>query len=131
MKVSLIGMDALENVLSEIAPKQARNLMRATVHTIAGKVRAKARAGAPKATGRTKKAITAKRRKSPPDRPVSEVIVDPAAYYWRFHEYGTVKLPARPFILPAKEEVLANASQLLREEFGRRLEKAMAKAARG
>lgn len=137
MKVSVIGLDALENVLAEIAPKQAQNLMRATVYSVASKVGKSAKKKAPKKTGNLRKAIKTKRKKSPPDRPVSEVSVEHGknaksdAFYWHFHEYGTSKMQATPFILPAKEEVLSNATALLREEFGKKLEKAMAKAARG
>ena len=124
----------MENILADLAPRQARNIMRATVHGLAIKVRDEARKGAPKQSGTLKKAIKAERRKSHPDKPMSQVWIASGkdathdAYYWRFVEYGTVKQRARPFVAPAKEKVLADREALMRAEFGRKLEAALARA---
>lgn len=131
MKLTITGVEEVERILEEIAPRHARNLMRATVHGMAKQVRDEARKNAP--VGRSKKLrknIKHKRKKSPPDKPTSEVYVDSPAYYWRFVERGTVNLPPRPFILPAKEKVDADKERILREEFGKKLEAALAREAK-
>ena len=110
MKIEVTGTAEMEALLTQIAPKHARNIMRATVHGIATEVRKDVRKNAPVGdTGTIKKAVKAKRRRSPPDKPASTVEFTTGkgathdAYYWRFHEYGTVKMPASPFVAPAKE----------------------------
>lgn len=35
---------------------------------------------------------------------VGRITIGPEAWYWRFVEYGTVRVPARPFIRPATDE---------------------------
>jgi HK97 gp10 family phage protein len=127
--ITITGIGEVERILSEIAPRHAGNLMRATVLAVAGKVRDEARQNAPVATGKLKKAIKSKRKKSPPDEPRAEVFVQDA-YYWRFVEYGTVKRRAQPFLLPAKEKVDAEKERILVEEFGKKLERALARASR-
>lgn len=56
-------------------------------------------------TGRLQKAIA---WKSMP-RSVSAIVgVDPEAFYWKFQEYGTVKMGAHPMFRPAAEEMAAD-----------------------
>jgi len=128
VKITFTGLDDVSQALTELAPRQARNIMRATVHGIAGKIRDESKKNAPKQTGALRRAIKAKRAKSRPDRPESHVTVDPAAYYWKFLEYGTVKLTGKPFILPAMEKVDAQREQILIEQFGKKFEASMRRA---
>ena len=109
--------------------------MRATVQSIAGKIRDEAKPNAPKdKRGRIAKSMKAKRRKSPPNHPVSEVYFEVGksakndGWFWRLHEYGTVKMAARPFVLPAKEKVDAQRDQIFTEEFGKKFEASMRRA---
>lgn len=136
-------MDALKNVL----PREARNIMRGTIQSIAAKIAKEAKRDAPK--GRTmalSKGMKAKRLKSHPDRPVSEVY-NKDAWYWRFVEYGTgggkgshggkkglgevtYQGNAKPFIQPAKDRAYANMPKLINDEVFKRLKKLADKKAK-
>ncbi len=74
-------------------------------------------AGAPRGeTGRLSRAIKTR------TRGLSGFVEVIDAYYWRFVEYGTVKMSARPFIRPARElESLAFAEDIRR--FSRDMER--------
>lgn len=49
------------------------------------------------------------------------------AFYARFHEFGTVKMPARPFIRPGFEESMQPATEAIAKRLKQRLDKAGAK----
>lgn len=129
--ISIVGLDEIKDVLDRIAPKHARNLMRATVHGIAGEIAKEAKKRAPKDTGNLRNSIKTRRRKSSPDAPVSEVYVTTGknkkndGFYWRFIESGTVNRSAAPFVGPAKQAVLSNLDQILRQQFAKKLEAAI------
>lgn len=153
--VRVEGIEALMNTFNEVAPRVARNLMRSTVLQIATNIAKDAKINAPVLSGNLKKAIKAKRKKSEPNTPTSVVYIEQGkdskndAFYWRFVEFGTRgyskgdrrgggngkakrNIPARPptpFIYPAKVKARANMPQMLREEFGKKLEKHLAKEA--
>lgn len=129
--VTMEGVEEVVNTLTQIAPRHARNLMRATNLAVAKRIAAIAKENAEEETGTLKKAIKAKRRKSHRDRPLSEVIVTHGnnakhdAYYWRFREYGTAGehgQDAKPFIGPAADMIRRDYPNILREEFGKKLE---------
>ena len=129
----ITGVEEVQKILDDIAPKHARNLMRSTIQGVASEIAKQARRNAPKDTGTLKKSIKAKRKKSPPDRPVSEVYVKSDAFYWRFIEYGSkgpTAQPERPFIRPASEKIRSNFEKILTEQFGKKLEKKLAKEAK-
>jgi len=134
--VSITGVTELIDILENVGERHARNLMRATIHGVAGEVAKDARKGAPKDSGTLRKAIKTKRKKSPPTAPVSDVIVTHGknvkndAFYWRFLEYGTIDLPEHPFIRPASERMRKNFKKIVTEEFGKKLEKALAREAK-
>lgn len=130
------GIEQIQSMLTEKAPRVARNLMRSTVQAVASVIAKDAEKNAPKRSGKLKKAIKAKRKKSPPDKPVSQVIVGegkgqkPDAFYWKFVEYGTQHSAPTPFIGPAKQRAQANMRQMLVTEFGKKLEKQLAREAK-
>lgn len=128
--VEVIGWEEINEVLEQLLPKHARNLSRATVHGLASRVAKEAKARVPTKTGTLKKAIKAKRRRSKPDQPVSDVIVESGknaksdGFYWYFVEYGTggpVPQPEQPYLRPAKDLVEANMPMILEEEFKKKL----------
>lgn len=134
MTISITGVDEVKDILNNIAPRHARNLMRATIQSIASTIAQDAKANAPKDTGTLIKAIKAKRKKSHPDKPISDVVIESGksvkydAFYWRFVEHGTGgdnPQPERPFIRPAADRVRSNFKAILTEEFGKKLEKAL------
>lgn len=135
--IKIDGMDELKEVLDLLAPRVANNLMRATVHGIASTIAKDAKARAPKDSGDLRKAIKAKQRKAKaPNKPVSDVMVEHGdgarydAYYWRFVEYGTQTQPERPFLRPAIDLARANMPEVMREQFGKKVEQALKRAAK-
>ena len=136
MTMQVIGIEEVDRILNEVSPRHARNLMRNTIHGVASEINRQARKNAPKDTGTLKKALKAKRKKSHPNQPISEVVVEHGggvrhdAFYWRFVEHGTVNRAATPFIKPAEEAVRANLAQIIREQFGKKLESALKREAR-
>lgn len=122
--IEVVGDKEVMAILESIAPKEARNLARSTIHGIAGRITKLAKQRIPVDSGALKKGIYTKRDKSPPDRPVSTVRFRPHTYYWRFVEYGTERgnnIQSKPFLRPAKQEVMGNMNQILREEFQKKL----------
>ena len=52
------------------------------------------------------------------------------AYYWRFVEFGTSKMPAQPFLRPAFESAKERAVQVMKERLGKAIELQARKLAR-
>jgi HK97 gp10 family phage protein len=121
--VEVVGDKEVEKILESIAPKEAKNLMRSTIHGVASRITKGAKARVKRDSGLLRKSIYTKREKSPPHRPVSSVRFREKGFYWRFVEHGTKNVPARPFLAPARLEVQGNLSKILREEFQAKLEK--------
>jgi HK97 gp10 family phage protein len=129
------GLEELTATL-RLLPKEALNIARNATHAVAGEVRKEIRNAAPSNSGTLRKAIVAKRNKIERGAVSSDVIVTTGrgarhdAFYWRFIEYGTVKLRAVPFVVPTIENMRALLPALFQKHFGLKLEKAMAKKAK-
>lgn len=124
------GIDELAELLEGFAPNVANNLMRATVHGVATDLAKEAKKLAPKDTGMLRKSIAAKRRKSKPDRPISDVIVRRNAkysggYYWFLVEHGTQQNSEQPFMGPAREKLANELPGRLQQQFTKKLEQAV------
>ena len=137
--IQITGATELIDLLENVGERHARNLMRSTVHAVAGRItkQAKKNALAIEDTGALIKGIKTVRKKSPPTAPVSDVKVF-GAFYWRFHEYGTKK-SGKPgshattetrFIGEAADEVRADFVKIYTEEFGKKLEAALKREAK-
>lgn len=136
-KVEVFGLEEINKILTQLVPKVASNLARATIHGLASTVTKEAKKRVPTDKGTLKKAIKAKRRKSTPDKPVSEVIIESGenskndGFYWFFVEYGTggpVPQPEQPFLRPARDFVQANMPRILDEQFKKKLVSAVNRA---
>lgn len=103
----------------KMLPDKAKGEAQQAIDTTAFYVARGAIARAPQLTGLLQRSIAWQRR----PRSVSAVVgVDNAeAYYWKFLEYGTVKMSARPMFRPAAEAE--------REAHLSRLERALERAA--
>jgi len=139
----ITGIKDVQKILNQVTPRHARNLASTTVQSIAMRVAKDARLRAPKSQdgGTLKKSISAKRRRTFSDQPVSDVVIHKDAFYWRFVEYGTgggkgshladIVMPnAHPFLRPAADEVKADIVKIYTEQFGKQLEKALAREAK-
>lgn len=100
MSVDVIGLHEANRALRklpEFAKAEAQQVMDVTAFQVAQR----AKAAAPVLTGTLQRAITWQRR----ERSLSAVagIDNPHAFHWKFVEYGTVRMAARPFWRPAAE----------------------------
>ena len=140
----ITGDKDIAKILETIVPSEANNLLRSTTHGIATEINKKARRNA-RARGLPimAKALKSKRKKSPPNKPVSEVFVEHGsgakndAWWWHFHEFGTAprftksgksagRIPERPMIRPAFKSVMSNLPSTIREQFQKKLQKRIA-----
>ena len=72
--------------------------------------------------GTLKKSIKAKRRKSKPEQPISDVMVN--AFYWFMVENGTGgenPQPEQPFMRPSLDLIKAAMPRIIDEEFTKKL----------
>jgi HK97 gp10 family phage protein len=135
--VTVDGLKQVEKTLRDVTPRESRNIMRRLVVRIAASVRDDVRKAArsvvKRRTGNLFKAIRSKREKGRPDVFEASVIVhlkkdgSPRAPHWHFIEFGTVKQSARPFIAPTVLDWQSKMPQVYREEFGKQLEREIAK----
>lgn len=129
-KLEVEGIEDINRILGELTPKFAGNLSRAFVHGLASEVTKEAKKRVPKRTGTLKKSIKAKRKRSTPDKPISDVVVEQGksakndGFYWFFVEYGTggpVPQPEQPFLRPARDLIEANLPKITEEQFTKKL----------
>lgn len=137
MKVE--GEKQVAKMFGDLAPREAKNLSRRLVVKIAAlvrnDVRKSARSKVRKHTGNLFKSIRSRREKSDEragDFKASVVInlepsKGPIGPHWHFVEFGTVKQAPRPFIAPVVEVWNQKMPRVYREEFGRQMEKQLAK----
>lgn len=129
MKVDfqITGIADINRTLKEIAPREARNLMRTTVQDIATQLAKSGSANAPDGnTGKLKKGIKAKRERGTKEGVESTVRATP--FYWRYLEYGQGPDGVEhAFFLKALEEMRPNMDRVYLEAFVRKLEARLAR----
>ena len=95
--MSLHGFEALQRAI-----KQAPELVRVHAADVVAKTAfasyRRMLATVPVATGNLRRSLDWSNRGLS-----GRVVIKPEGFYWRFIEYGTVKMPASPFIRPAAE----------------------------
>lgn len=136
VSMSIEGLDAVSDVLAKVGPREARNLLRNTVHAVAGQIRNDMRKRAPKDEGTLRKAITAKRERMRGGVVASNVTITHGkgvrhnAFYWHMIEYGTSQSVAKPFIVPSVEAMRPQIPGIFTREFGAKYEQMMARKLR-
>lgn len=142
--MELQGFKELADALKELPQRIARNSLRAATSAGAALIRNDARARAPVDTGEMKKDIQIKRDRHTEGDHVARYSVfvrggkksrlsgkarnvDKDSFYWKFVEFGTSKMPAKPFMRPAYE---ANKESAV-DAIGKRLDEQIQKHARG
>jgi hypothetical protein len=90
MRMSIRGIEDVNRILREIAPNEAKNLLRATTADLAKGVAADARALAPRDQGDVAAGIKHKRARGDRNTVKAEVVANPdrSTFYWRFLERG-------------------------------------------
>lgn len=132
-QVKIHGLSDLQKTLNTLMPREATNVLRRTTYGIATKVRDQVKERAPVQSGALRRSIKAKRNRGTKTNISSSVIADKSGgrsgrgYHWHFLEFGTVKMPAQPFINPTVEAMRPQIPGIYRAEFGRQLEKQLAK----
>lgn len=136
------GTDTLTRLLASVDRKHVKPLARAVLYGIAGEIRDKARALAPKRIGGTikrngknkkpgnlKKMISAKNLKQRQGKSAAAIAyVKPDGYYWRFVEHGAKTKSggnsrASRFLQRARASVEPRINAIMEEKFTKALQR--------
>lgn len=149
-KVRVEGLAELRKVLLELPKELHKGPLRSAISAGAKVIQDQAIANAPQDTGTLKRAIF--RTRAPENSSaVQEAAVvgvrsgkkfqakrtkgggmtaNRDAFYWRFLEFGTSKMPARPFMRPAFDSMKERAVEAIRERLAAAIQRAAAKLRR-
>jgi len=135
MRIDVRGTEEMKELLQGVTPRHALNLARNTTHGVSTAVRKVIKKNAPKgSTGNLGRSLKSKRRRVRRGFAQSDVIVERGraakndGFYWRFHEDGTSKMPARPFVVPSVRQIESELPGILREQFTKKLKAALRRA---
>lgn len=136
VSMDVIGLADLNRKMQELGPKFSQKVLRASINAGIQVIKKEAKRNVPVDTGKIKRNIIVKRstRESSTSRAVYNLSVrqwwkgtkfkaysDKDAYYWKFLEFGTVKMSKKPFITPAFEmkasEALSTIKRKAMEKF--------------
>jgi len=127
--VTITGIDDMNRMLESIAPRQAKNIMRATIHGVAAGIAKDAKTFMRQDTGTMKRATKAKRERQRGAKMASTVRVGREAYYWRFEEYGQGPDGVESaMFLKATTIFQGEMDRIFVEQFGKKFEAALARA---
>lgn len=130
IKAEIKGADDVQHLLKQIAPKHARNIMRSTIHGVAGEIRDEARKRAP-TDGPPKTfapAIKTKRGRGTPTTVRSDVVVERRAFFWKFLEFGTSSRAAKPTFGPVVEAMRHEFEAIYVRQFKAKFAASLARA---
>lgn len=129
--VNLVGMEDLQETLTTVTPREAKNILRRTTYALAGVVADKIKARAPRRTGKYARAIKRKRNRGTKTQVEASVVAESGknqhGFKWAWLEFGTVNMAAQPHIVPSVEEIRPGVEGIYRQEFGVQYQKEMAK----
>lgn len=143
--VQIKGLRELAKALNELPDRVARNGLRVAVYAAAKVVRDEAKRRTPMATGTLRRAVIMKHIPELSGRARQTFFVtvrhgkkyrnqgkkknlSQDAWYWRFVEFGTSKMPARPFLRSALEAKRHEAVYAMKERLAQRIEEEAKKA---
>lgn len=124
-------LDALKKLPDEVSGRELRR----AVSKGARVVKAAAKSNAPVATGRLKRVIYTVRDKDRSGRDVETYITgvrsgkryqkkNNDAFYWRFVEFGTSKMAAKPFLRPAFDSTVVKQTEAMKNSLKRSIDRA-------
>lgn len=134
----VVGFQELDRALKQlpknIEQKVLRNIAGAGVRALAKQTKA----NAPVETGKLRKNITTKTTRAKMGKATGYVVIRTQgkaadaknAFYWRFVEFGTSKMSARPFIRPALDQASGRALDQARKAGIRGVEREATKLGR-
>ncbi|MES2814465.1 MAG: HK97 gp10 family phage protein [Pseudomonadota bacterium] len=118
---TITGIEDVNRALTEVGPREGRNLIRATVQDIAVQLAKSGKEFAPDDTGGLKAGIKAKRDK-PTRNTVTSTVRVFGAFYWRFLEYGDGPDGVEhAYFLKALQEIRPNMDRVYMEAFAKKL----------
>jgi len=141
------GIEEVTDLIMQVTPSESRNILRRTTVHIARVVRDAVRERTPVGpTGNLKRSIKSKRNKDERTLISAQVYADRSGgrsgkgYHSHLVEFGTRPrqkssgansgtMPDKPFINPAADSLRAEIPSMYREQFGKELEKELAKRA--
>lgn len=126
----VFGAQELRDILKNEAPREARNIIRATVYGVAGNVRDELKRRIAKRTRRAEKSIKAYSRGRDPNFPTVDVRGGATAPYLIMLEFGTSRTKAQPYITPTVEAMRPDLPRIYQEEFIEKLTKSIARRAK-
>lgn len=137
MFLQVTGLEELRDAFADLSQREVANALRAAVHDVAKQMAVDIKAAAPVDSGDLKKSLKPKRRKAGKKGARSDVQSNksksaegqPNAFYWKFIEYGTRKMPARPFIRPVKEAYAPRYPGIIREAVLKKVRQRLARRA--
>lgn len=132
--IEVFGLAELSKKLKEMPVKLSKNGLRAAVNAGAEVIRKDAVSRVPVDTGRLKKSIYKKQIREKSNNVQQTFFVgarngkkyratNKDAYYWRFLEFGTSKLPAKPFLRPAFDTKKTQAVEAIAKKLKERIDK--------
>lgn len=141
---SVTGLKELQKALAELPQGIARNVLRGAVNAGATVIKAEAKVRAPALTGILKRSLYQKQireksnlllqtffvgvRQGRSSKKTKKGVLD--AFYARFVEFGTSKMPAHPFMRPAFEAKKEAAVQAIKDYLTKRIPDEVEKARR-
>lgn len=117
LSFSLEGLPEVKELLEQVAPKEALNIIRATNYSVAKQLSLEVAEATPVDTGEMKSSVYIKRRnpRGKSYRARTEIhFKDPA---WVFMEYGTVKMEGRHFVKHTVDRWKPGLEALMLKEF--------------
>lgn len=133
IQCQITGLRELETKMIALGPKLGMQAMRSALNAGAQTIKKDVQARAPFNTGKMKKNVyvTRSRSESGPTQMTyivgirsgkKEEIKGRDAFYWRFLEFGTKFIAARPFLRPAFESKKHEALTKFKQKLSQRLE---------
>ncbi len=123
-KIELEGIQELLDNLQQLGQKASR-IENQALTKAAGPILADAVQNAPEKTGRGKRGLKISRPRKKGEKKYVLVGIDRGdiseIFYMKFHEFGTSKMKARPFLGPAYEKHKQKAVEIIRDELRRGL----------
>ena len=126
MEIEEFNFDRFENLLKMLSdPKRSAQLMFSSLRYACKPVLERAKQLAPYKSGKLKEGLKLKRAPLNKTKKwlTMMLVGDPAAYYWRFIEFGTVNRAARPFLRPAVDEKKGEVASRFRASYMKKLKR--------
>jgi HK97 gp10 family phage protein len=128
--VQIKGMDELLKSLKILPERIQKNVLVGAIRAGATSISKEMKRFVPKDTGELQKSIGVVKRKSKNKNEILFTVapqIKKGGWKAHFHEFGTIKMPAHPFVRPAFEGKGNEAIEVAKEYMTKRIDKELAK----